>query len=97
MVVVARRDDGDRRAFALAVIATIAITPIVWLHYFTLLVAPLAIARPRFAWAWLLMWAFWLIPAQGNEGHIGRIVIALSITALAAAACMPTPSTRLRA
>ena len=52
--VVARRDDGDRRAFSLAVIAAIAITPIVWLHYFTLLVAPLALARPRLAWPWAL-------------------------------------------
>ena len=64
-------DEGDRRAFSIAVIAAIAITPIVWLHYFTLLVAPLALARPRLAWPWALLWAFWLIPAQGNEGHPG--------------------------
>jgi hypothetical protein len=82
--VVARREDGDRRAFSLAVIAAIAITPIVWLHYFTLLVLPLALARPRLAWPWALMWAFWLVPAQGNEGHIWRILLAVAFTAVAA-------------
>jgi len=82
VVVVARRDDGDRRAFTLGIGAAIALTPIVWLHYFALLVVPLALARPRLSWAWGLMWVFWLIPAQENEGDLWRVVLA---TALAGA------------
>lgn len=84
VLVLARRDDGDRRAFALAIVTTIAITPIVWLHYFTLLVAPLAIARPKLAWPWVIMTAFWIVPAQGNEGQLWRIVVALSFAAAVA-------------
>ena len=95
--VVARREDGDRRAFSIAVVASIAITPIVWLHYFTLLVAPLALARPRLAWPWALLWAFWLIPAQGNEGEIGRIILAVAFTAAAAVLCARGASKTVRA
>ena len=80
------RKDGDRRAFCLAMVAAIAITPIVWLHYFTLLVAPLAVMRPRLAWPWAIMTAFWIVPAQGNEGHLWRIVVALGLGAAVAIA-----------
>jgi hypothetical protein len=95
--VVARGEDGDRRAFSLAVIAAIAITPIVWLHYFTLLVLPLALARPRLAWLWALLWAFWLIPAQGNQGHLWRILLAAAFTAAVAVLCARVASKTVRA
>lgn len=95
--VVARRDDGDRRAFSIAMIAAIAITPIVWLHYFTLLVAPLALARPRLAWPWVLMSAFWFIPTEGNEGDAKRVVIAVALGAAVAAYCArPRPEPEAR-
>jgi hypothetical protein len=81
VLVVAKRDDGNRRAFSIALVASLALTPILWLHYFSLLVAPLAIARPRFGWAWVLMWLFWLTPAQGNEGKLVSIVIAVALGA----------------
>lgn len=82
VVVSARRSDGDRLAFSLAVIAALALTPIVWLHYFSLLVVPLAITRPRFAWPWLLMWAFWLTPEQENLGELWRIVLAVTLAGI---------------
>jgi hypothetical protein len=80
-VVAARGFDGDRRAFALCVAASIVLTPIVWLHYFTLLLAPLAIARPRLSPAWLLALAFWVTPFQENEGAGWRVVVALALLA----------------
>lgn len=91
ILVVARREDGDRRAFTLAIVAAIALTPIVWLHYFTLLVIPLALMRPRFSWAWGLMWVFWAIPGQGNEGSLASIVVALAVAAAAATYCARRP------
>ena len=45
-VVVARRGD-ERRGFILAMAAVIACTPIVWLHYFSLLLVVVAVASPR--------------------------------------------------
>ena len=45
-VLVARRGD-EQGAFVLALAAAIACSPIVWLHYFALLLVAVAIARPR--------------------------------------------------
>ena len=58
VVVVARRGD-ERTAFVLAVAAVIAVSPIVWLHYFSLLLVVVAVAQPRLGIVWfapLLMW-----------------------------------------
>lgn len=53
------RRGRDLDALALALAASLLATPIVQLHYFALLLVPLAIARPRIGLAWappLLMW-----------------------------------------
>jgi hypothetical protein len=52
-VVIARRGD-ERRSFALAMAATIACSPIVWLHYFALLLVVVAVARPKLGVVWFL-------------------------------------------
>ena len=58
---VARRDDGDRRAFTFAVLACIVASPIVWPYYFAFLLVPIAIVRPTFAPIWLYGYAVWLV------------------------------------
>ena len=52
-VVLARRGD-DRRAFVLALAAAIAFSPIVWLHYFSLLLVAVAVVQPRLGPIWFL-------------------------------------------
>lgn len=52
-VVVARRGD-DRRGFVLAIAAVIACSPIVWLHYFALLLVVVAVAESRLGPAWFV-------------------------------------------
>ena len=49
-----RRPEGERRAFAITILAAIAGSPIVWNYYLTLLVAPVAVLRPRLSWLWLV-------------------------------------------
>lgn len=79
-VALARRGEvGERGTFSLALVATIVLTPIVWLHSFALLVVPLALAYPRIAWAWGLMWAFWVIPAQESDGALWRVLLAAAV------------------
>ena len=63
-VVFARRDD-DARSFTCAVAATLALSPIVWLHYLVALLVPVAIARPRFSAIWLLPVVLWVSPKPG--------------------------------
>jgi hypothetical protein len=64
MVVVARRGD-DRRAFVLAMAAVLTCTPIVWLHYLTLLLVVVAIAEPRLGPAWFVGVAMQLVVSTG--------------------------------
>lgn len=59
-----RRD--ERRAFAIAVAAALACSPIVWLHYFALLLVVVAVAESRLGPAWLVPLAMYGSSGSGN-------------------------------
>jgi alpha-1,2-mannosyltransferase len=69
----------DERSFALALAATLALTPIVWLHYFVLLLVPLSLRRRTFAPLWLIPALYWLTPFEENFGTHWRIAAGLAI------------------
>jgi alpha-1,2-mannosyltransferase len=88
-VVLGRRGD-DRRAFIVAVAAAIAFSPVVWLHYFALLLVVVAVAETSLGPAWfvpLLMYgtaAGHVVPAIGN-GTPGQTLATLTVVALTVA------------
>jgi hypothetical protein len=90
-VVYARRGD-DSRAFIVALAAALAFSPIVWLHYFVLLIVPLAIARPRFSAVWLLPLLLWLTPLNGNGELVQPLLPTLVATAVFAFALLERDS-----
>jgi hypothetical protein len=49
--------ERDRRCLTLVLAAALVLTPVVWPHYLVLLLAPLALARPRLSPLWLLVLA----------------------------------------
>jgi hypothetical protein len=59
----ARRPDGDRRAFAVVVAACILASPIVWPNYAALLFVPIAVTWPKVAPAWFFGYAVWFLGA----------------------------------
>jgi Glycosyltransferase family 87 len=77
------RSAADLSSFALAIVACILCSPIVWVHYFALLVVPLAIARPRFGPLWLVPLLYWLVPF-GNPAP-WQIVVSLGTMCFLAA------------
>lgn len=81
-----RRGDG-RAAFTAAIATAILLSPIVWLHYFALVVLPLALYRPRLSPLWFAPLAFWAVPYQESGGSALAIAFglgaALAILALA--------------
>jgi alpha-1,2-mannosyltransferase len=81
--VLARRRDGDRLSLTLAIAAALLLSPIVWLHYFVLLLVPLALSRPRFSPAWVLLpLPFWFSSTNGqSHGHGALIAVALATAA----------------
>jgi hypothetical protein len=82
-VVFARRRD-DQRSFTCAVLATLALSPIVWLHYLVVLLVPLAIARPRFSLVWLVPVLLWVDPRPGYADGVQTFLPAIAVVVLAA-------------
>jgi hypothetical protein len=76
---------GGDEAFALllAVLAALAFSPIVWLHYLVLLAVPLGVLRPHFSAIWLLPIVLWPLARSGNGEGIEPFVPALVVLAMA--------------
>jgi hypothetical protein len=88
VVLLARRPDGDRLSLTAAVGAALLLSPIVWLHYFTVLLVPLALARPRYTPLWLLpAVAFWFTGGQSG-GNAAPILIAFVTAGATLAFCI---------
>ena len=77
-VLYARRGD-DRGSFTLALVAVLAFTPIVWLHYLTVLAVPIAIYRPRLSAAWAIPLAFWLYAVPGWPFELRKLFAVLVV------------------
>lgn len=85
LVFIGRRGD-DRTAFVLAIVAALALTPIVWLHYFALLVVVVAVAEPRLRPVWFVPLAMVVTPGSGQPSPretFATLVIASVTVALA--------------
>ena len=65
VVAVARRGD-ERSSFVLAIGASLALTPIVWLHYFALLLVVVALARRTLGVVWFVPLGMVLTPGSGH-------------------------------
>ncbi len=79
IAVFARRGD-ERRAFVIAVAAALACSPIVWLHYFALLLVVVAVAEPRLGPAWFVPLAMY-----GSTGTLNGTTAQNALTIAAAA------------
>jgi hypothetical protein len=93
----ARRDDGDRRSFSAAIVCALLLSPLVWIHYYALLVVPIALVRPRRSWLWFIpILAFW--PPGNNPGVpllTFAIVAILAGVGIATCYLAATPNLRL--
>jgi hypothetical protein len=79
-VVLGRRGD-DRGAFVLALAGALALSPIVWLHYFALLLVIVAVAEPRLGVAWFVPLAMY-----GSTGTLNGTTFQTGLTIAAAGA-----------
>lgn len=62
--VLARRDADGRRSFALTVVAILLCTPVIWLHYFALLLVAIAVMWPRLGAVWFFPLLLWPCPVM---------------------------------
>ena len=77
---VAGRRGAAQKSLVLCVALMLAASPLVWNHYFALLVVPLALARPRFDAFWAAPLLLWLCPAVHVQ--VWEIVLAWAVTAI---------------
>lgn len=85
VVLVARRGD-ERRAFILAIAAVLACSPIVWIHYFTLLLVVVALAEPTLGPIWFVGLGMQLVVSTGVEnGSTFQTAAVLLLAALTVA------------
>ena len=67
VVVAARGRERDRRVFSAAVLASLLLSPLVWIHYYVVLLVPVALASRRFSVLWVLpVLAFGRTPTPGR-------------------------------
>jgi alpha-1,2-mannosyltransferase len=76
------RGGDDRSAFILALSASLALSPLVWLHYFALLIVVVAVARPRLGIVWFVPLAMFVATGHGRPSSLqaGITLTAAAVT-----------------
>ena len=80
-VVVQGRRGAEQRSFVLAVAAALACSPIVWLHYFALMLVPVAVVRPRLDLVWFVPLGMWWFGAGTGNGTTAEAAVVLAVAA----------------
>ena len=79
--------DRDRISLGYVLAASLVLTPVVWPHYLVLLLAPLALARPRLSALWLFVLAATVLYAfdwyrASPEGEWRPVVVITALVAI---------------
>jgi alpha-1,2-mannosyltransferase len=90
-VAVRRRERADRDMLALALLAALLLSPIVWAHYLVILLPPLALAYRRMNAAWLAPWGLWLAGGTWTEPTTVQIAASLAVMTLITALALRRP------
>jgi hypothetical protein len=81
--ILGRRGD-EPRSFTLAILTALLLTPIVWLHYFALLLVPIAVVHKRLSLVWAVPVLCWLFVQGSGNGTSFQTAWALGLGGLIA-------------
>lgn len=91
------RRGADRAAFVIAIAASLALSPVVWLHYFELLAVAVAVARPRLGIVWFVPLLMWLVATtdsgNGTTYQTAATVVVVAATVVLAVRSSLEPTT----
>jgi hypothetical protein len=71
----------ERQALAATTVLMLVASPIVWSHYFIVLLVPVAIFRPKLSWVWAVPMLMWVCP-QSTTAVGWQVAVAWGTTAL---------------
>jgi hypothetical protein len=80
--VVLGRRGNERAAFVLAIATGLLASPIVWRHYFELLVPAVAVAQPTLGVVWFAPLAMWFVSTGSGNGPPEDTAATVGIAAL---------------
>jgi alpha-1,2-mannosyltransferase len=86
----AARRREDRLALLLCVLLMLAASPLVWNHYFALLIVPVALYRPRLSFEWAAGLLWWLCP--GTDVSTWQAAVGAAVTVLIACCLIRSPA-----
>jgi Glycosyltransferase family 87 len=89
------RGGDDTRSFACAAVAMIVATPIVWLHSFAFLLAPVALLRPRLSPVWFLPALMWFVSVGTGNGEPWQTVVTIAAVAVVVVVTLAPAATRV--
>jgi len=81
-VIISGRRGNEMRSFVLAIGAVLACSPILWLHYFAILLVPVAVVRPRLGAIWFVPLAMWGFGAGTGNGSTASTAVVLAVVFL---------------
>lgn len=84
--IVAGRRGRDSRSLTLCLAVSLLASPLVWVHYFALLIVPVAIARPRLSPLWGLPFLMWVCPPTRPTSI--QLVIGMAVAAAVVAGAL---------
>jgi hypothetical protein len=86
----ARHAESHLRVLALAILAALLLSPVVWSHYLVVLLPVIALARPRCGWPWVAPVALWIGGGAWDAPTGAQAALGLAVMAAAVApALMP--------
>jgi alpha-1,2-mannosyltransferase len=72
--------DRDESALVITLLAALMTSPIVWMHYYVLVVIALALTRPRLSALWFLPLLYWASPELESFGELRRLIVGVGVT-----------------
>jgi hypothetical protein len=90
MLVLARRG-REQVAFTACVVMMLIASPLLWNHYFAILLVPMAIARPRLGAVWVAPLILWACPAEGVANWQVALAWLVAGGVVLAIVCQPSP------
>jgi alpha-1,2-mannosyltransferase len=76
------RGGNERGAFVLAIAAALLMSPIVWRHYFELLIVAVAVARPTLGAVWFVPLGMWFVSTGSGNGTPRQTTATVGLAAL---------------